>query len=201
MTPKSTVPKSWRPPALLASLVLGALAFTSAAAQGEPAMEPVDSTADGFIALFNGTCVKFYGAPDKLQADLETRKVPVVDEAHRAPFLHEEPGQAWSLSNDKGDFVIALRKSGSCSVFAHRAKDVDVQLLFASLVQRIQVPGAPMAKIADKHDPAASGETHYVAYAQQRATPGPYARFSLSTTASEAVAIQAIATVSTAEKK
>jgi hypothetical protein len=164
-------------------------------------LEPIDNAADAFVSLFNGTCVRFYGAPDKLRADLESRKVPAVDEAHRAPFLHEEAGQAWSLSNGKGDFVVALRESGGCSVFARRAKDVDVQLLFATLVQQIQMPGAPMTKIADKHDPSAVGETHYVAYAQQRATPGPYARFSVATTASDKVAIQAVATVTTALKK
>ena len=201
MPPKNAVLMSRRLHATVASLVLGSLVATVPIAQGEPTLEPIDSTADGFISLFNGTCVKFYGAPDKLQADLETRKIPLVDEAHRAPFLHDEPGQAWSLNNGKGEFVIALRQTGSCSVFARRAKDVDVQLLFASLVQRIQVPGAPMVKVADKRDAAASGETHYVAYAQQRTTPGPYARFSLSTTAAETVAVQAVATVSTAEKQ
>jgi hypothetical protein len=201
MSPKQTVPTPSRLTATAASLVLGSLIAAAAAAQDEPKMEPVDSTADAFVSLFNGTCVKYYGSPDKLEADLESRKVPVVDDAHRSPFLHEQPGQAWSLSSEKGDFVIALRKTGSCSVFARRAKDVDVQLLFASLVQRIQVPGAPMEKIADKHDPSAAGETHYVAYAQQRTTPGPYARFSLATTASDTVAIQAVATVTTAEKQ
>ncbi len=201
MPPKNTAPLDPRLPVAIASLLLASLVAASAAAQGEPTMEPIDNTADAFVSLFNGTCVKYYGSPDKLQGDLESRKVPLVDEAHRSPFLHEQPGEAWSLSNEKGDFVIALRKTGSCSVFARRAKDVDVQLLFASLVQRIQVPGAPMEKIADKRDSSAAGETHYVAYAQQRPTPGPYARFSLTTTPSEKVAIQAVATVSTAEKK
>ncbi len=185
----------------LASLVLGSLSAGFAAAQDGPHLEAIDKTADAFVSLFNGTCVKFYGSPDKLQADLVSRKLPLVDDAHRAPFLHEEDGQAWSLSNEKGEFVVALRKSGGCSVFARRAKEVDVQLMFATLVQRIQVPDAPMLKVADKRDDSSLGQTHYVAYAQQRKTPGPYARFGLTTTSSEQVAIQAVATVSTAQKQ
>ena len=191
----------WRRRAAVACIALGGLVAGIAVAEGDPKMEPIDNSADAFVALFNGTCVKFYGSPDKLQADLESRKLPLVDEAHRGPFLHDGDGEAWSLSSAKGDFVIALRKSGACSVFAHRAKDVDVQLLFATLVQRIQTPDAPMAKVADKRDNSPVGETHYVAYAQQRTTPGPYARFGLSTTASDKVAIQAVATVSTAQKQ
>jgi len=185
----------------VASLALGSLLGGIAVAQGEPKMEPIDNSAEAFLSLFNGTCVKFYGSPDKLRADLESRKLPLVDEAHRAPLLHDAGGDAWSLSTAKGDFWIALRKTGECSVFARRAKDVDAQLLFATLVQRIQAPDAPMVKVADKRDSSAVGETHYVAFAQQRTSPGPYARFALSTTASDKVAIQAVATVSTAQKQ
>jgi len=201
MPSKETLLNSLRLSVATASLLLGGLVGAPAFAQSEPKMVPIDSTAEAFVSVFNGTCVKFYGSPDKLRADLESRKLPLVEEARRPPFLHEEAGQAWSLSNGKGDFVIALRQTGGCSVFARRANDVDVQLLFSTLVQRIQVPGAPMLKVADKHDPSAAGDTHYVAYAQQRTTPGPYARFSVATTASDKVAIQAVATVTTAEKK
>jgi len=199
MPSKSTLLNPSRLSAAAATLLLGGL--VAAVARAEPPMEPVDDTADAFVSLFNGTCVAFYGEPDKLRADLEGRKLPLVDDAHRTPFLHEDAGQAWSLSDDRGDFVIALRERGGCSVFARRAKDSDVQRLFAALVQQIQVPGAPITKIADKLDPSAVGETHYVAYARLRTTPGPYVRFSVATTASDKVAIQAVATVTTAVKR
>jgi hypothetical protein len=187
--------------AALASLLLGIAAAAPCGAQDEGRLEAFDPVADAFISLFNGTCVKYYGSPDKLTADLEGKHLAQVDDAHRGPFLHNSDGTAWSLSNERGDFVIALRKGGGCSVFARRAKDVDAQLLFATLVQQIQVPGAPVTKVADKRDDSPFGQTHYVAYAQQRSTPGPYARFGLTTTPSEKVAVQAVATVSTAFKK
>jgi hypothetical protein len=41
-----------------------------------------------------------------------------VDEARRAPFLHHRQGQAGSLDGEQGECVIALRRTGSCSVFA-----------------------------------------------------------------------------------
>jgi hypothetical protein len=161
-------------------------------------LEAFDPVADAFVSLFNGTCVKYYGSPEKLVADLEAKKLPEIDAAHRGPFLREPEGRAWSISSEKGDFVISLEAHGGCTVFARRAKDTDVQLLFATLVQQIQVPGAAMAKVVDKRDDSPLGETHFVSYAQQRTTPGPYARFAVTTTASEKAAIQAVATVSTA---
>lgn len=197
--PASLFPSpTWRRALALALFVPCLAPVPALAADDTSRLEAFDPVADAFVSLFNGTCVKYYGSPEKLTADLEAKKLPQIDAARRGPFLHTGEGMAWSLSSEKGDFVIALEARGGCSVFARRAKDTDVQLLFATLVQQIQVPGATMAKVADKHDDSPLGQTHYVSYAQQRTTPGPYARLSVTTTPSEKAAVQAVATVSTA---
>jgi hypothetical protein len=184
---------------LCATAVTALLLATTVRAQTEK-LEPIDAGAQAFVSLFSSTCVKYYRAPDKLSEDLTGKGLPLVDPEHGSPFLHDVPGKAWSISDEHGEFVVALNDKGVCSVFARRAKDADVQLLFATLVQRIQVPDAVMTKVVDKQTDSQIGTTHYVAYAQQRKTPGPYASFGLTTTASEKAAIQALATLSTREQ-
>ena len=183
--------------AMVGSLRLGG----SAALAQEVNVEPMDKTSEAFVSLFSSTCVKYYRSPEKLVEEMGTKGAPELEADKSGVYLHDQPGKAWVVSDGHGAFVVALRESGACSVFAQRAKEVDVQMMFASLVTSIKVPDATMIKVADKRSDTPQGPSHYVAYAQDRKTPGPYARFGLTTTSSESASFQALATLSMAIKQ
>ncbi|MEI8296554.1 MAG: hypothetical protein WCH32_00905 [Pseudomonadota bacterium] len=193
---------SCRPQHLLAAVVLAVLALAGSAARAqEEKLEPMDKVSEAFVSLFSATCVKYYQSPAKLVDDLTAKELPLLDAQHSGPYLHDGAGKAWLASDGHGEFVVALTETGVCSVFARHAKELDVRLMFITLVTAIKVPDAPMVRVADKRNDTPQGSTHYVAYAQQRQTPGPFARFGLTTTSSEKAAFQALATLSTALKQ
>jgi len=165
-------------------------------AAGTHAQDASEQKAQGFIDVFLTTCLKHYGKPDALRADLDQRRLPQVPAQYASFFLNGKEGHAWSATNPMGEYVISLRADGVCAVFARRAKDTEVQKLFATLVEGLAIPPMTVKKEEDKSSMTPNGPTRYVSYTYSKAEAKGSLHFGLTTASSESADLQAMATLS-----
>jgi hypothetical protein len=169
--------------------------FGVCVALGAHAQDASDPKAQGFIDLFLSTCVKFYGKPDTLRADLEQRRIPSIPSQDASFFLDDKEGSAWSATNSIGEYIVSLRKDGVCAVFARRARDTDVQRLFAEVVQGLPIPPMMVQKKEDKLSMTPNGPTRFISYAYAKPEAKGSLHFALTTASADNAFLQAMATL------
>lgn len=108
---------------------------------GQAAPAPVDGKvqAKAFADLYASLCLEHLGDLDALRARLSS--VPRLKPESAAFFLSGQPGDAWAVSDQRGDFVVALPANARiCLVYARHA-DIDaVQRQFTALVEEAPYP-------------------------------------------------------------
>ncbi|WP_209589954.1 NMCC_0638 family (lipo)protein [Massilia sp. BHUDP2] len=172
-----------------AVFILAALPFTSNA--GGPADQ-----ARSFAEIYTSLCMKHLTNLDALREKL--KQVPKLAPEQARHFLSGRSGDAWSVPDKHGTFVLALpHQKNLCAVYARRADTRAAEKLF---VERVGTAPAPLIgkRTADDHARTASGPTHTLAYEWGVPKAGKKMVFTLTTAASDTAQVQVLGTAAIA---
>jgi hypothetical protein len=150
--------------------------------------------ANSFSNIYLTLCMKHVSNLEELREKL--KPVPKLPAEKAMRFLSGSQGDAWSVPDKHGLFVLALPTGKNmCAVHGRRASAEEVKKQFIKLVA--SAPASLTAKQIrnEQLQTSANGLTHTIAYEWSRPNAAPKLVFMLTTSASETAEIQALATV------
>ncbi len=167
---------------------LCSLSFASTASESE-------NQAKSFANIYASLCLKHMANLEGLRTKLE--QMPKLPPEKANLFLAGSAGDAWSVPDKHGTFVLALPfQKNVCAVFAQRADAASTEKLF---IQSVASAPSPLAakKTADQQaHSAANGPVHKLAYEWTAPKAVRKMHFMLTTATSHTAQIQAMATAS-----
>jgi len=178
-------------------VLLGAAGLISIGGMGRAAAAAgFDPRAIAFVNLYRDTCMDHLNKPAALRSDLDGQGWQSVPSQDASFFLQGAPGRTWAVTKSAENFVVALRDDGICAVFAHSAKQGDVELFFNALVKSTAATGLPTERHPDKVLQTSNGPVRYTSYVQGKPESKVRISLALSTTSSTTANVQAMATLS-----
>jgi hypothetical protein len=154
-----------------------------------------DDQANSFVRHYASTCLKHITNFESLRQAL--KPIPALPPEKSQYFLGGYSGDAWSVPDNYGTFVLALPTGKNlCSLAGRRANTETVIKLFTSLVTN---PPAPLIskQVGNKQEETtANGLTQTVSY--EWSVPGQQLRFLfiLTTAPSESANLQVLGSAS-----
>jgi len=102
------------------------------------------------VGLFVQSCLRHVEDPDDLKAWIAaTPQLQKLPKQQADGFLLGKRGDAWSASNDTGQFVLIVFGDDTCTVMAQMASADQVSLLFSEYVRRKKLP---IDKVSDRKE-------------------------------------------------
>jgi hypothetical protein len=122
-----------------------------------------DDQANAFTEIYLSTCMKHLSQLDTLRTAL--KRVPALPPEKAAYFLSDKPGDAWSVPDKRGTFVLALPSDKNfCSVYGRKANTETAKKLFLALITNPPAPlTAKLVREEQKQSPL-NGPTQTIAY-------------------------------------
>jgi hypothetical protein len=174
---------------IILALTLFGMISTSALAN-----EGVDQ-ANSFSNIYLTLCMKYVSNLDELREKL--KPVPKLPAEKAVHFLSGGKGDAWSVPDKHGLFVLALPTGKNlCAVHGRRASAEEVKKQFIKLVA--SAPASLTAKQIrnEQAQTSSNGLTHTIAYEWSKPNANLKLVFMLTTSTSETAEIQALASAS-----
>lgn len=164
--------------------------FLFAAACNSCLASEAENQAESFVKIYASLCIKNLSHLEELRGKL--KNVPKLPPEEAAQFLSGNEGDAWSVPDKSGTFVIALpSKKNLCMVYARKADATKAERVFTGLV--VKAP-SPLISQRIKAERTAGGDpTHTIAY--EWSVPNATRRmlFTLTTTSSDKAPLQGFA--------
>lgn len=177
----------------LIALMIGTLSFSCEASRASDG-------ATSFADIYASLCMKHLMNLDGLRAKL--KQVPKLPPEKAKNFLQGRPGDAWSVPDKHGTFVLALpHQTNQCTVYAHRADAKAVENSFVRLVATAPSPLTVKQTIKDQSTNAASGRTHTIGYEWSVLEARRKMQFLLTTADSDSAQVQAMATATVIDSR
>lgn len=174
---------------LFISLILSSL-FSTMCFAGE-----AEDQANSFSNIYLTLCMKYVSNLDELREKL--KPVPKLPADKAVHFLSGGKGDAWSVPDKHGLFVLALPTDKNlCAVHGRRASAEEVKKQFIKLVA--SAPASLTAKQIrnEQAQTSSNGLTHTIAYEWSKPNATLKLVFMLTTSTSETAEIQALASAS-----
>jgi len=164
-----------------------------------PAFAAENPLPDDFNALFATTCMQYYYAQDALRDQMKSHELEVLPPDQAGLFLGGKEGATWIFVAPSTRYVITLSKNSVCSVFAQHGNPEQIQAGFLKLVGT-----APAPLVDQAPDPAGLGPGNELAKTVAPSWPRPADKeellFVLTTSLSEEVTVQAMASMTRVKK-
>ena len=174
--------------------VLAHRCFASLPAGGDP-----EKQANAFVRIYATFCLKHINEIDKLRDSLALS--PRLPAAEAQKLLLGQAGDAWTVPEDSGRFILAiLKEKNVCMVYGLKADAARVEKTFSSIVNAAPAPMISKA-LQDEKLNTPYGPAHSMTYEWSMATmAAKKIVLSLTTTASDSSPLQALATAALIEK-
>ncbi len=79
------------------------------------------------IQLYMSTCVVGRSQPETLATQIRKQGFNPAPKNLATKYLGDNPGNAWYLKNEQGEFGVATLANGLCSVFIHQGDPNEIQ--------------------------------------------------------------------------
>lgn len=157
-----------------------------------------DKQADAFSRIYATFCLKHINELGKLRDRLAF--TPRLPPEKAAGFLRGQPGDAWSVPDPSGQFVLALlRDKNMCMVYGIRADPAKVEKTFGAIANT--APSTMVTKqVQDEQLKTPHGPAHSISYEWTMSSAPRKILMSLTTTASDTAPLQALASVALISK-
>jgi hypothetical protein len=150
-----------------------------------------DDQANSFAKIYASLCMKNLPNLEALREKL--RPIPSLPSDKAALFLRGNPGDAWSVPDTYGTFVLALPNGKNfCAVHARRASAETAIKLFTGMVAN---PPSPFTSTLVKSEQAQSpvnGQTRTLSYEWSVPNATRKMLFSITTATSETAQLQVL---------
>jgi hypothetical protein len=149
-------------------IILAVALLFSICADAQDAESTAVAQSNVATRLFMDFCIQSAGDATKLTALADQYHLRRADSPFSEKVLQEKPGEVWSASNSRGDFVIISEPVNSCFVWARRADAATSIQHLKRIVTGAQRPGLQLKILADRDMPGQGGTYHYLAYLMAR---------------------------------
>lgn len=147
--------------------------------------------AEAFSRIYATFCMKHLSDLKKLTDQMAFS--PHLPQEKAAQFLQGNPGSAWTVPEQSGTFVLAIRSDKPiCMVYGMKADNEAVEKSFASMVKAAPSPMVTK-QVQDEQLNTRHGPAHTVSYEWTMTKQPRKMLFSLTTTASDTAPLQALA--------
>lgn len=152
-----------------------------------------DPQVNSFINIYTSICVKHLSNLDALRSKLHN--LPKLPPEKAARFLNDAPGNAWSVPDKFGIFVVAIPDNKNlCAVYARKLDSTTAEERFVSIISKSPAP-LIARPVQDKHDYSQkNGQTHTISYEWSVPNATRKILFTLTTGNSESADLQGLAT-------
>jgi hypothetical protein len=167
--------------------VLFALSFLSSICVASDGENQANSFANIYLSLCLKHLFNLEGLRDKL------KPLPKLPPEKASMFLAGNPGDAWTVPDNRGTFVLALPAGkNSCAVLARRADTETAKRLFAGLVANAPAPLIAKQVLNEQSQTASNGQTQTVSYEWSVPNASQKMLFTITTAPSETAQLQVL---------
>jgi hypothetical protein len=150
-----------------------------------------DDQANSFIKIYASLCIK--NLPDLEALREKLRPIPTLPPEKAAYFLAGDPGDAWSVPDKHGTFVLALPGGQHfCALHVRRANTEAAIKLFIGLVANPPSPFTATLVKNEKTQSSPNGEIQTLSYEWSVPSATRKMMFTLTTAPSESAQLQVL---------
>ena len=150
-----------------------------------------EDQADSFANIYASLCLKNLSNLEGLRTKL--KDMPKLPPEKSAQFLSGDQGDAWSVPDKTGTFVVALPSNKKiCLVYARRADTTKAEKMFAGLVSMSPAPLVSRLMNDERAQTTANGPTHTISYEWSVPNAARKMLFTLTTANSDSAQLQVL---------
>lgn len=153
--------------------------------------DEADDQAKSFFKIYTSLCLKNLHNFGALREKLAP--VPKLPPKQAAHFLVGREGEAWSVPDKHGEFVLALTDQNLCAVHARRANTQLATKLFTESVEAAPAPLTAILVQDERRQTSAHGQIHTMSYEWSTPDAPRRMKFTLTTASSDSAQTQALA--------